>query len=68
MTQLTCDKLMKSNGSIKTFRANKVYRAVKNREIFSFTLFPTVNIITHNPPKMILLFTLQLRKNHRNPR
>lgn len=48
MTQLTCDKLMKSNGSIKTFRAQKLYRAVKKRESISFTVS---NYSTyHHPP------------------
>lgn len=47
MTQLTCDKLMKSDGSIKTFRANKVCKAVKSWN-FSFTLFNYSKY--HHPP------------------
>lgn len=39
MTSLSCDKLVKSNKSIKTFRATKVYRTVKKRQRFSFTVF-----------------------------
>ena len=49
MTQLTCDKLMKSNGSVKTVRANKVYRAVEKRENFSVTLF-NYSKYDHPPP------------------
>lgn len=49
MTQLTCDK-MNSHGSIKTFRVNKVYRAVKKRESFSSTLFIYSKYSPLHPP------------------
>lgn len=39
MTSPSCDKLVKSDGSIKTSRATKLYRAVKKRQRFSFKVF-----------------------------
>lgn len=39
MASLSCDKLVKSNGSINTFRATKVQKAVKKRQRLSFTVF-----------------------------
>lgn len=63
MTQLTCDKLMKSNGSIKTFRTNKlyeVYRGVKKRESFSSTLFNYSKYSTHHPLSSRNVFALLL--------
>lgn len=69
MTQLTCDKLMNSHGSIETFRA-KFTEQLKRKKAFLAHFSTTVNIppVTHHPPEMVLLFCLQTRKKHRNPR
>lgn len=67
MTSLSCDKLVKSNGSNKTFRAIKVYRAVKKTQGLSFAVF-NYSKYHPTPSQNDSTFAIQLRKNSRNPR